>query len=279
VAQQLAGESVGFAEELGNRRVLANAVRLHGETLVRRGRPHDAAAALDRALAVAQEFGAPAEIAGVLCSQAAAALDDLRPAEALELAERAVTLSALPHSMRLVSPNWVRAVAALRQGELDAAARDFESLLGFGGQPGAPRFVAHATFGLASVAAGRGRMPQALAGSATALRMRQDMGDRLGIAESLLGLACAVLPAEPADSARLIGASGAVLAAVGAVPTPRQRADLDEAVRRAVDEAGEDAVARARSEGAGLTEDDAVALALHLCDRLGAGHHAPAATT
>ncbi|MFL6097447.1 MAG: ATP-binding protein [Blastococcus sp.] len=277
VAQQLAGESVGFAEEFVNRRVLAHALRLHGETLLRRGRPEDAAAALDRALTVAQEFGAPAEIAGVLCSQASAALDGLRPADARELAERAATLSALPHSLRLVSPNWVRAVVALRQGELDAAARDFESLLGFGGRPGAPRFVAHATFGLACVAAARGEMPQALAGFATALRMRHDMGDRLGITESLLALASAVLPAEPADAARLIGASGAVLTAVGAVPTPRQRADLEQAVRRAVDEAGEDVVDRARSEGAGLTEGDAVALALDLCDRL--GEHALAATT
>ena len=70
VAAQLAGEAVGFAEEFVNRRVLAHALRLHGEALLRRGRPDDAVAALDRALTVAEQFGAPAEIAGVLCSQA-----------------------------------------------------------------------------------------------------------------------------------------------------------------------------------------------------------------
>ena len=37
--QQLAGEAVGFAEEFVNRRVLAHALRLQGETLLRRGRP------------------------------------------------------------------------------------------------------------------------------------------------------------------------------------------------------------------------------------------------
>ena len=63
------------------------------------------------------------------------------------------------------------------------------------------------------------------------------MGDRLGIAESLLGLAAAVLPAEPTDAARLLGASSALLSALGAVPTPRQEADLAGAVRTAIDAA------------------------------------------
>jgi predicted ATPase len=277
VAQQLAGESVGFAEELVNRRVLAHGLRLHGETLLRRGRPDEASAALDRALTVAQEFGAPAEIAGVLCSHAWAALEDLRLTDARELADRALTLSALPHSMRLVSPDWVRGAVALREGDLDAAARGFESGLGFGGPNGAPRFVALGTFGLACVDAARGRAVPAVAGHATALRMRQGMGDRLGIAESLLGLASAVLPAQPSDAARLVGASCAVLTAVGAVPTPRQRADIEQTVRRAVDAAGEDVTVRARSEGAAMGEAAAVALALDVPHRLGAG--APTHTT
>ena len=59
------------------------------------------------------------------------------------------------------------------------------------------------------------------------------MGDRLGVAESLLALAAAVLPAEPADAARLLGAAAALLSAVGAVPTPRQEADLEPTARAA----------------------------------------------
>jgi hypothetical protein len=105
------------------------------------------------------------------------------------------------------------------------------------------------------------------------------MGDRLGVAESLLALAGAALPDEPADAVRLLGASSAVLSAIGAVPTPRQEDDLDRAERAAVAAAGEETVATARSEGADLAEGAAIALALDLCDRLGAGHHASTTTT
>ena len=92
------------------------------------------------------------------------------------------------------------------------------------------------------------------------------MGDRLGVAESLLALAAAVLPAEPADAARLLGASSAVLSAVGAVPTPRQEADLDRRPRRA-ERAGADAAPRPTRR---RCRGRAVALALDLGDRLGA---------
>jgi hypothetical protein len=66
-----------------------------------------------------------------------------------------------------------------------------------------------------------------------------------------------------------------VLTAVGAVPPPRQEADLAHAVARAVDAAGTDPVAAARSDGAAMTEDRAVALGLDVADRLGAGTPLP----
>jgi tetratricopeptide (TPR) repeat protein len=267
VAQQLAGESVGFAEEFVNRRVLAHALRLHGETLLRRGRPDDALVALDRALAVAQDFGAPAEIAGVLCSQASLALEQLRLDQARELADRSLDLSALPHPMRLVSPDWVRGVVSLRQGDLDAAARDLTAGLTFHGVAAGPRPLANGRFGLACVDAARGRTRDAVAGHATALRLRHRMADRLGVAESLIGLATAVLPSAPANAARLVGAAEAARSGGAAVPTPRQRADVELAVEAASEVAGADAVAACRSEGSALPQEQAVAVALGLVER------------
>jgi predicted ATPase/class 3 adenylate cyclase len=279
VALRMAGESLTFAEEFVGRRVLAHALRLHGEALLRAGRAEDGGRVLDRALTVAQEFGAPAEIAGVLCSQAWAALEELRLDDARELADRSLDLSALPHSMRLVSPAWVRGVVAHRQGDPAAAVCDFRSDLTFLDGPAGPRPIANATFGLACVDGAAGCIGDAVSGHAKALHLRQRMGDHLGIADSLLGLA-AVLPEHAEDSARLVGAASAVLSAVGAVPTPRQAADLDRAVRAAVAAAGdEDTVVRARSDGAAMTEAAAVALALDLGDRLGAGSPAHARTT
>ena len=278
IAAQLAGESVALAEEFVNRRVLAHALRLHGEALLRRGRADESRAALARALAVAQDFGAPAEIAGVLCSEAGQAFEHLHLDEARTLADRSVDLSALPHPMRLMSPEWVRGLVALRQGDPDAAAADFTAGLTFHGVPAGPRPIANSTFGLACVDVARGRSRAGVSGHASALRRRHRMGDRLGVAESLLALAGAVLPAEPADAARLLGAAESLLSAVGAVPTPRQQGDLELVARAAETAAGEDAAA-ARAGGAGLDEGRAVDLALALAERLGAVRRVTAGTT
>ena len=270
VATQLAGEAVAFAEEFVNRRVLAHALRLHGEALLRRGRPDDGRAALDRALEVSEDFGAPAEIAGVLCSQAWQAFEHLRLDEARALADRSVELSALPHPMRLMSPEWVRGMVAVRRGDPDAAAADFEGGLTFHGGPAGPRPIANSAFGLACVDVARGRSKAGISGHASALRRRHGMGDRLGVAESLLALAAALAPVEPADAARLLGAAEALLSAVGAVPTPRQAADLARTART---------TGAARSGDAALDEIRAVELALALAERLGAGRRVSAGTT
>jgi hypothetical protein len=171
----------------------------------------------------------------------------------------------------------LRGVVALRQGDLDAAGRDFASGLTHDGGAAGPRTFANATAGMAWVDAARGRTREALSGHAKALRLRHRMGDRLGVAESLLALAAAALTTEPAGAARLLGASASLLSAGGAVPTPRQHADLEAALRAAVDAAGAEAVAVERSAGVALTQQAAVVSALDLSDRLTA--QAPAGTT
>ena len=257
VAHQLAGEAVGFAEEFVNRRVLAHALRLQGETAVRRDRPEDAVAALDRALAVAQEFGAPAEVAGVLCSQASVAYELLRLDDAHALADRSIGVSGLPHPMRLLPPVWVRGAVALRRGDLDAAARDFEASHTLIGHGQIPRFTANGTFGLACVDAARGRRRAAMTGHGAALRLRHGMGDRLSVAESLIAVATVVLPDDPAEATTLIAAATALRSSGGALPTPRQHRDLADAARTA----GHDPV------DSPLTQDRAVALAVDLTER------------
>ena len=96
-AERLSVEAAELAEDLGNRRVLAHALRLQGEALLRRG-DLGASTALDGALAVAEELGAPAEVAGVRCSQACLALEEGRLDEARRLAGEAKALSALAHT-------------------------------------------------------------------------------------------------------------------------------------------------------------------------------------
>jgi hypothetical protein len=83
------------------------------------------------------------------------------------------------------------------------------------------------------------------------------MGDRLGVADSLLGLAAAVLPARAADAARLVATSAALRSVGGAVPTLRQEEDLASAV----------SAAGVAADGPEPTQQQAVALALELAGR------------
>jgi predicted ATPase/class 3 adenylate cyclase len=264
VAHRLATEAVELGEDVVNRRVQVHALRLLGETLVRRGRPDDAAAALDRALAVAEEFAAPAELAGVLCSQAVAALEVLRLDEARATAERSLGLSALPHPMRLVNPAWVRGVVGVRQGRLGDAERDFRSIRSLATY--AVRVTANGTWGLACVEAARGERELALADHAAALRLRHGFGDRLGVAESLVGIAGVIATTSPEGAARLAGGATALVRASAAVPTPRQQADLDSVSQRATGAADPGTVTDGMTAGATLDECAAVAEALELID-------------
>lgn len=265
IAQRLAVEAAELAQDLGNRRVLSHALRLHGEALLRRGRVSEAGAALDRALTVARELGAPAEVAGVLCSQAASAVEQVQPDDATRLAEEALALSALPHPMRLVPLQWVLGAAALADRRLDRAEREFRSI---GEQGPSVRHAAGAMWGLACVSAARGDTHRAAACHGRALTMRQGIGDRLGVAESLVGLAAAAANVEPEEAARLVGAATTSLAAAGAVATPRQEAAATAALTAATNAGDPRRVAAARDEGAALDQDAAVATAIRLADRV-----------
>jgi hypothetical protein len=55
------------------------------------------------------------------------------------------------------------------------------------------------------------------------------------------------------------------------VPTPRQQGDVGLAVATAVDAAGADAVASCRAEGSALRQEQAVAVAVGLGERLAPG--------
>ncbi|HEX2178866.1 MAG TPA: hypothetical protein VHL54_04995 [Actinomycetota bacterium] len=264
-AERLSVEAAELAEDLGNRRVLAHALRLGGEALLRRGRAADASSMLDRALAAARELDAPAEVAGVRCSQACAALEELRFEEAGRLAGEAVSLSALPHPMRRISPEWVLGVAALARGDLESAGRHFTSDLSLSRFAHAPRHEANGSWGLAGVATAAGDLAEAALRHARALQLRRDIGDRLGVADSLVGVAATAAKVDPEASARLVGAASALRTAAGATATLREAADEAAALHAAAGVLGRDRAQAARQAGEALDEEDAVAAAIELC--------------
>jgi predicted ATPase/class 3 adenylate cyclase len=262
-AERLSVEATELAEDLGNRRVWAHALRLNGEALLRRGDP-DAATALDRALAVAEELGAPAEVAGVRCSQACLALENDRPDEAKRLARDAMALSALPHPMRRVSLAWVLGLATLMEGDLDAAEREFRADLEAAEAGQIVRHQANSLWGLARASADAGRAGKAVELHQRALALRHRIGDRLGVVDSFVGLATAMAPVEPENAARLLGAAGALRAETGATPTQREEAEVAAALA-AIGAAGDPRLMEmAQAVGADVDEDAAMAMAARL---------------
>ena len=262
-AARLSVEATELAEDLGNRRVWAHALRLKGEALLRRG-DLGATTALDGAFAVAKELGAPAELAGVRCSQACLALEDGRLDEAQRLAREATELSALRHTMRRVSRAWVLGVAALMEGDLDVAEREFRADLEPDDGGRIVRYEANSLWGLARVSADAGRLSEAAELHQRALALRHRMGDRLGVVDSFVGLATAVAPAEPEEAARLVGAAIALRAEMGATATHREAAEVAAALA-AIGKADDPRLMEmAQDASADLDEDAAVAMAARL---------------
>jgi predicted ATPase/class 3 adenylate cyclase len=225
-SHRLASEAADLAEELGNRRTLASSLRLRAEGLVRQCRFPEAAADLDRALTVARGLAAPAEIAGVLCTQAYAAVEQLHLTDATRLAESALATMSLGHSMRSTFPAWILGVVALARRDLDTATDQFRARVEGDAAEAAPRHQANNCWGLACVSNTAGRIPKAARLHREALALRHSIGDRLGVAESLIGTAAVVASADRVVAGALIGAAQRLRTELGAVVTPRQADDL-----------------------------------------------------
>jgi tetratricopeptide (TPR) repeat protein len=181
----LASEAAELAEELGNRRTLASSLRLRAEGLVRQSRFSEAAADLRRALVVAQDLAAPAEIAGVMCTQACSALEQQHFTDATRLAESALAMTSLGYPMRSTLPAWVLGVVALARGDQDTAAEQFRVVSGFGGASEyAPRHLANSWWGLGCVSRTARLIRDAAKLHHEALALRHSIGDHLGVAEA-----------------------------------------------------------------------------------------------
>jgi hypothetical protein len=180
------------------------------------------------------------------------------------LAREATALSALAHTMRRVSLAWVLGVAALMEGDLDAAEREFRADLETAEAGQMVRYEANSLWGLARVSADAGRVSEAAKLHQRALALRHRMGDRLGVVDSFIGLATAVAPVEPEKAARLLGAAIALRAGTGATPTQREAAEVAVALA-AIGEADDPTLTEmVRAAGTDVDEDAAVAMAARL---------------
>ena len=267
-AQRLSEEAAEMAEDLDSPRVLSHALRLSGESLIGRGDVADAAAAFDRALTVAQSLDAPAEVAGVRCSQAFLALGQGELDEARSLAEEAAGISALGHTMRRTSPGWVLGMVALTNGESEIAGGHFQTGLRRAEHAQIPRHEANNLWGLAGVSAAAGRHLEAADLHRRALELRRDIGDILGIVDSLVGLAAVTAVVEPKTAAELVSSAISLRTRAGAVPTSYEAAALAEAVAMITDVGGETVIDDAKDAAVDIDTEVAVATAVQLVARI-----------
>lgn len=266
-AMRLAAEAADLAEDLVNRRVRSHALRLKGETLLRRGDAGPATVALDEALVVAEESGALTEVAAVRLSQAHLASEDERPVAALRLVGGTPASSIPPHAMRLTSPGWIRGMSFLGGGDLDAAGREFADDFDAAMKGRVIRHQANSLDGSARVMIATGELGRAAENHRRALEWRRRIGDRLGVVESLIGVARVAAVSAPAGAALLLGQALALRDSMGAGPTRRQAADIA-AVLALVHGHGDRRSPDRRIPGGedGNDEDVATALAIQLAD-------------
>jgi non-specific serine/threonine protein kinase len=125
------------------------------------------------------------------------------------------------------------------------------------------RGVGFALHGLGLVAWGRGDGAGATGRLREALAIRRELDDRSGLAACLEGLATvAAGSGQPERAARLLGAAGALRAAVGAPLPPAERPEVEAAAAAARAALGEAAFAAASAAGADLPLERAMAEAL-----------------
>jgi hypothetical protein len=148
------------------------------------------------------------------------------------------------------------------EGDMDEAEREFRADLAAAEVAGIVRHEANSAWGLARVVGGAGDAAQAAGLHLRALSLRHEMGDRLGVVDSLVGLAQLVARDEPDGAARVLEAAGALRAASGATPTAREAADVA-AARVAIEAAGGPGLLE-RASGAELDAAAAVATAAKL---------------
>ena len=153
-------------------------------------------------------------------------MEQLQLTDATRLAESALATMSLGHSMRSTFPAWILGVVALAQRDLDTATDQFRAGVDGDAAEAAPRHQANSCWGLACVSNTAGRIPKAARLHREALALRDSIGDRLGVAESLIGTAAVVASADRVVAGALIAAAQRLRTQLGAVVTPRQTDDV-----------------------------------------------------
>jgi tetratricopeptide (TPR) repeat protein len=155
------------------------------------------------------------------------------------------------------------ASAARAQGKFDLAQRRIEESMTVWRELGDKQNTANVLTTSARLARDRGQYSAAQALLAESLRAFRDLGDRRGIAFALEGFAgLAADQGRPLDAHCLAAAATTLRRAIGAVPPPSWRADLEGSLSATHGETSGVAIEGATARGSAMTMAEAIAFAL-----------------
>jgi DNA-binding CsgD family transcriptional regulator len=261
-AREAAQRAVTLAAGLGDEVQGAMCATILARADVAAGRPEAAVALLERPIRAAEESGSRLAPAWLLSAQAEASAARGDPDAGPQL-DRAAGLALEVGDPYTIAPAALAAARHhLRTGDLDRAGGYLDQARDAGAFLGSPWVEAAVVEGRARLAAGRGELDRAedLHHQALAVRAAHDFA--LGVVDSLEALAGLAAADESwAEAARLLGAADRRRDGLGYPPdhhASAERAAVAALVHKGL---GDDAAAEARSAGAALTIDEAVAYA------------------
>ncbi len=145
------------------------------------------------------------------------------------------------------------------QGDGEEAARIYEEVLASFAAAGDRRCLASTYKNLGQLAAARGAHAEALGLFFDSMKLRRQLGDQLGVAECLHGLAAVALSTGPADDAvTLLAAAVRLRTVAGAEPLPEERVAAEALLIAAQASLTREEFGRAWEAGSNLDTDAAV---------------------
>ena len=236
--------------------------RLLALTELMSGRPSEALAHADAAVAAARQLADEWEEGVALAARAAAIASQRQFTEAEEGFQQALEVLRDNNGWGVANVLYGLGRVARARSDPDSAVRYFEAALGLYRQIDARPEVARCLAGIGWVALGQGDL--ALAGACLTESMQLSLvaGHRLAIARGLQALAAlAEASGDLAPAVRLAGAAQAVFEAIGPLPSAAARGRLERLLAAAGRALGPEVVTSLLAEGKAMSPHQAVQLA------------------
>ena len=260
-AERGATEGLDLSRLAGDDFWIASALNVLSEIALHIGNVTEAADMSAQALLVARAAKDGWNVGYALGTSAAAAGLSGRLRDAEHLATEALEAMRDLDQQWGVARTWLGLGDLARvRGDVAEAGRCYQQALPALREVAARPETARCLSGLARVAIDTGDLPLARERLSESLRISQYTGARIGVARGLATFAALMLAEQRPDlSVRLIAAAAALREAAGLSPVPGAQA---ERYRSAAGHLGDTAVARLWADGAAMTSDEAVMLAL-----------------